>query len=238
VEVRAELAAAQGKAKPGPHVLLRVADTGTGIPADLLDRIFDPFFTTKPFGHGTGLGLSTALGIVRSHGGFITVNSEPGVGSEFGVYLPAHDPGKGTTADRLTAAVQPGRNELVLVVDDEVNIQTMLEMALTRKGYRVARVSDGLEAVAFFAERGAEVDVVVTDMMMPRADGLSTVRSLRTLRPRLPIVAISGVPGHRIELEALPAPRVRFLPKPFGVEDLLLLVREALDDSLSAKPPA
>jgi CheY-like chemotaxis protein len=114
----------------------------------------------------------------------------------------------------------------------------MLELALTRKGYRVARVSDGLEAVAFFAERGAEVDVVVTDMMMPRADGLSTVRSLRTLCPRLPVVAISGVPGHRIELEALPAPRVRFLPKPFGVEDLLLLVREALDDSPPAAPPS
>jgi two-component system cell cycle sensor histidine kinase/response regulator CckA len=238
VVVGAELAAAHGKSKPGPHVRLRVVDTGSGIPAELLERIFDPFFTTKPFGHGTGLGLSTALGIVRSHGGFITVNSKPGVGSEFGVYLPAHDPEKGAAGDRQAVAAQQGRNELVLVVDDEVNIQTMLEMALTRKGYRVAKVSDGLEAVAFFAERGAEVDVVVTDMMMPRADGLSTVRSLRTLCPRLPVVAISGVPGHRIELEALPAPRVRFLPKPFGVEDLLLLVREALDDSPPAAPPS
>lgn len=230
----------QAGAKPGPHVAIRVRDTGSGIPPALLEKIFDPFFTTKPVGKGTGLGLATVLGIVRSHGGFVTVESQEGVGSEFGVYFPAgasaveavtHDP------SRLSLL---GRGELVLVIDDEANIRTTLANMLRAHHYEVMVASDGVEGIATFVQHAKKMRVVITDLMMPVMDGTQAIRALRQLNPELPIIAVSGIATQRREVETNFGPHIRFLPKPFLAEKALSLVRELLDEPLAsagARPP-
>jgi PAS domain S-box-containing protein len=237
VHVDDKFASCQLNAKPGPHVLIRVADTGTGIPPEAIEKIFDPFFTTKPIGEGTGLGLATALGIVRSHDGFITVKSAPGAGSEFSVYLPAMASTAGTSADQTARQNRRGNGELVLVVDDEANIRTMVQRTLNNHGYETAGVSDGAEALKFVAGNGTNVRLVVTDLIMPNADGMQLVRELRHLHPQLPIVTISGTQGHRAEFEKLPPPRIRYLSKPFSIDDLLAVVHEALAEAATPQTP-
>lgn len=216
---------------PGPFVLLHVEDTGTGMAPDVVDRIFDPFFTTKEVGKGTGLGLSTSLAIVRSHGGFVRVSSEPGKGSRFEVFLPAM-PGLAPAAPSATAAELPrGHGELVLVVDDEAAVRRVTQRALETFGYRVLVAQDGAEAVAICAERRGEVDVVLTDMMMPVMDGPATIQALRTLDPRLRIVAASGIAsnGHVARVAAFGVRHV--LAKPYTTEAMLQVLRQVLAEA-------
>jgi PAS domain S-box-containing protein len=215
-------------ARPGRYVVARVADTGTGIPPEILDRIFDPFFTTKEIGKGTGLGLSTVLGIVRGHGGFVTVSSEVGRGTEFGVYLPAAEQAAAGPEGRGPRASDRGRGELILVVDDEAPVRTLMAAALEGHGYRVRTAREGNEALTLFARHRAEVRLVITDVMMPGMDGPATIRALRKLDPALPVVAASGL----AETPGPAGPRLGevqgFLPKPFTTDELLAAVREAL----------
>jgi PAS domain S-box-containing protein len=216
-------------ATAGGYVVVRVTDTGGGIPPEIADKIFDPFFTTKQPGEGTGLGLATVLGIVRSHQGFITVRSQPGAGCEFAVYLPAHTAAGQSGTDRPAQPKSRGRGELVLVVDDEAAIRTMMELALRSHGYQVLAAADGQAAKTLFAAHVAEVRLVVTDMMMPGLSGIETVRALRRIGPQVAVVAMSGDRGHRGELEKLGPPKIHLLSKPFTIDNLLTLVREALD---------
>jgi two-component system, cell cycle sensor histidine kinase and response regulator CckA len=217
-------ARAHPDARPGPYVQLRVADTGTGIPPAILDRIFDPFFTTKEIGKGTGLGLSTVLGIVRGHGGFLTVASEVGRGTEFTICLPAADTSATGPGEEEQPPECPGRGELILVVDDEASIRELARATLTAQGYRVQTAREGTEAVALYARLRTEVQLVLTDMMMPVMDGPATIRALRQLAPDVRILATSGLAV---------APAVgqadAFLPKPFAAHDLLAAVRQVLD---------
>ena len=213
-------------AKAGAYVVLRVEDSGTGMSADVLDRIFDPFFTTKGVGHGTGLGLSTSMGIVRSHGGFIRVYSEPGLGSKFNVYLPARaatsvDVGASASASELPR----GHGELVLVVDDEPAVRQITQLTLEAFGYRVLVAVDGTDAVAVYARRGDEIAVVLTDMMMPVMDGPATIRELRKMNPAVRIIAASGLDAnaHGVGLDI-----AHFLPKPYAADRLLTTLRDAL----------
>jgi len=158
-------------AKVGPYVVVTVTDTGIGIPSDILDRIFEPFFTTKELGKGTGLGLSTVLGIIKSHGGFINVYTEEGEGSQFKVYLPAQD-----TKELLEEAeleLPPGNGELILVVDDEAAIRDITKTSLESHNYKAITASDGIEAIALYAEHRDEISLVLTDMVMPSMDGLT-----------------------------------------------------------------
>lgn len=230
IQVDAAFASRQLEARPGPHVFLRVIDTGTGVPLEIIEKIFDPFFTTKPLGQGTGLGLSTTLGIVRSHGGFITVKSLPGTGSEFGVYLPALMAASRPKNDSARRDAFRGQGELVLVADDEPNIRTMIERALRNDGYETVCVGNGSEAVDFVSSRAMAVKLLITDMMMPTMDGMLAVRAIRQMHPRLPVVAITGAQGRRGELDQLPPPQVRHLAKPFSIDALLAIAREAIDD--------
>ena len=221
--------------KPGTYVVLQVRDTGAGIAPDHLDRIFDPFYTTKPVGQGTGLGLASVLGIVRGHGGFISVSSAVGIGTEFSVHLPArtHEPDPGV--DSPAQASPDGDNELILVIDDEASIRTTLLNALQRHGYRVVSAATGSEGVDLLQRHAKEVRLVITDIMMPGMDGIATIRSLRANEPQLPVVAMSGVPHQRAELEASFGPHLRFLQKPFAVDTILATLRELLHQK-SAPP--
>lgn len=228
VQVTADFAERHGSKRSGPHVCIRVKDTGSGIAPEHLDKIFDPFFTTKPVGQGTGLGLATVVGIVRGHDGLVEVSSEPGRGATFEVFLPAaHLPAEVPDGPTDRADVR-GNGELVLVIEDEEGIRSMLQRALSGRNFRVLVASDGAEALGIYAQNAAAVQLVISDMMMPVMDGAQTVRALRRLNPGLPVVAISGLPAQRAELEKCPGPRIRFLPKPFTSDDALALVGEAL----------
>jgi len=217
----------------GPHVKLTVEDTGTGIPPELQDRVFDPFFTTREVGEGAGLGLSTAASIARSHGGFLTLDSAPGRGTRVEVYLPAELPtdlGEVAVAESQEGPPR-GRGELILVVEDEDAVRAVVVQTLARFGYRTLEAANGADAVALFAQRRDEVDLVLTDMAMPILDGPSTIRILRSLQPGLTIVASSGrgASEHRLELAAQGV--VHFVSKPCTLRTLLSTLRRALDDA-------
>ena len=220
------------EAKPGPHLCLTVNDTGTGIPKEIQERIFDPFFTTKEPGKGTGLGLSTTLGIVKSHGGFIHFYSEPGKGSTFKVYLPANStPDAAVKVEQETAVPPRGQNKLVLVVDDEAPIRKLAQRVLERFGYRVLLAADGTEALSLYQTRRNEIDVVITDMVMPNMDGPATITALKAVNPKIKIVASSGMAPDGYEAAATRAGVRHFISKPFSAETMLY----TLDDALNGK---
>ncbi|HKO90960.1 MAG TPA: response regulator, partial [Polyangiaceae bacterium] len=204
----------------GSYVVLSVRDTGVGIRPEDLERIFDPFFTTKELDRGTGLGLSSVLGIVEGHGGFIEVDSQLGGGTEFEVWLPEY---QGATVEEPAGAAlrRPrGRGQLVLVVDDEPTVLDVLGASIGRCGYRVALASDGPTALRALDERG-EIAAVITDIAMPRLDGLRLAAEIRQRRGDLPIVVMTAAltPEHRASCVQLGV--VEFLTKPFRTETLL-----------------
>jgi two-component system, cell cycle sensor histidine kinase and response regulator CckA len=210
----------------GNYVLVTVTDTGMGIPPQLLHRIFDPFFTTKEVGKGTGLGLSAVMGIVKSHDGFLDVESEVGRGTRFRVYLPA-----------CTAAIQPptgeaelsnGRGELILVVDDELAIGELIKTTLETYNYQVLTARDGAEAIALYKEHQGAIGSVFIDMMMPVMDGITAVTALRQINPDLSVVAMSGLNSTEAVERAERFGCQQFLAKPFTTSDLLQALRTSL----------
>jgi PAS domain S-box-containing protein len=215
-------------AKPGRYVMILVRDTGTGIPPQVIDKIFDPFFTTKE--RGTGLGLSTSLGIVRSHGGFINIYSEPGTGTLCKVYLPALDNGVAAVEREVQSEPPPGKGELILLVDDEEPIRRITRGLLEASNYRVITASDGSEACVLYRENQAEISAVLTDMMMPVMDGAAAIRELRRLNPRLPIIASSGLAEAGKEQQARSLGAGEFLSKPYTAPRLLWALHELLRD--------
>jgi hypothetical protein len=211
----------------GPYVILTITDTGAGIPPECLDRIFDPFFSTKPRGQGTGLGLSTVLGIVHSHHGFILVKSKVGQGAQFLVYLPANLSKQIAPACKLEKPPQ-GSGELVLVVDDEENIRIMLRRALDHNGYRALLASDGAEALTLYSQNHDQVRAVVTDLAMPFMDGPDLVAALRQLNPQLKILTISGQLLVSEDGAMPPFQTEAFLSKPFTAGAFLKTLHELL----------
>ena len=223
-------AGAAGIATRGPHVVIAVSDTGTGIPRDLLERIFDPFFTTKPVGQGTGLGLSTVQGIVASHGGHIDVRSEPGSGSTFRVYLPARPDieHRDEDADVQSLRGLQGANQLVLVVDDESLIREMMRRSLQANGYRVLVADGGRGAIDLYRQTRERVDLVIADVWMPDMDGVALVRQLSRIDPNALVIAMSGMAESR-DLAMGTSPIVKdFLQKPWRTDDLLAMLQRTL----------
>ena len=223
-------AAMNPDSRAGSFVVVTVADTGTGIPPETLNKIFEPFFTTKEMGKGTGLGLSTVLGIVKSHGGFITVSSEPCQGSKFKVYLPANP----MDAAGKTASAQPhlprGNGELVLVVDDEESIRKVVQKTLERFGYRVILASNGAEAVSLYAARRQDIALVLTDMMMPIMDGPTLVMTLKAMHPQVRIIASSGMTTNEGVAKVEGAGVRHFVPKPYTTETMLKTIHQELTE--------
>jgi len=215
-------------AQPGSFACLRVKDTGTGIPPEIAAKIFEPFFTTKGVGQGTGLGLSTVLGIARSHGGFIRVASELGKGSTFELYLPAAMAAP-AELKRVSAPPWPhARGEGILVVDDESAVREVARQAMVEFGYDVITAGGGAEALRIFRARRPEIQLVVTDMMMPEMDGPRLVAALRAIDPAVRIVGITGA-GDQADMTGLDELALSaMLAKPFTIGDLLAIIRKAL----------
>ena len=215
-------------ATAGPFVCLSVADTGTGIPPEQIDRIYDPFFTTKEPGKGTGLGLSTVLGIVHSHGGFLQVHSQPGQGTEFLVHLPAADIPVETAILRSLPPVPRGEGQLILVVDDEENVRRVTRRLLERQGYRVVEAEDGAAGLVQYVTHLREVRLVVTDIMMPVMEGHTFIRALRRVDPGIPVIAASGQQPDQPWPDESFGGDVPRLDKPFDGRELLETVARLL----------
>lgn len=227
-------ACADPEAKPGVYVGLRVSDTGTGIPPEVLPRIFDPFFTTKEKGHGTGLGLATVFGIVKQHQGWVSAGNCQGSGAVFRVYLPAttrapeHPPTQETT-------LPPSKgNETIFVVEDEDSLRKSACMVLERHGYKVIQAPHGKEALRLFHQRTTATDLLLTDLVMPEGvSGQEVARQMRLLQPGLRVVFMSGYSLDTAGKQLSMASGKGFLQKPFEIGELLKIVRQTLDQPVA-----
>ena len=232
------------EARVGPHVDIQVGDTGSGIPDEIRHRIFEPFFSTKEADQGTGLGLTTVLGIVKDHGGFIGFTSAPGQGTTFDIHLPAQPehPAEGEL-DRISRSLPRGQGELILVVDDEPAILAAAERTLSRHGYQVIHAGDGVEGVAQFSNHGGAVRAVVTDIIMPLMDGTTLCRLLHRISPATPIIAFTGaLEGHAGQALAKTLGELgvrKILNKPHDAETLLTALHDVLHTGARAEdaPP-
>ncbi len=233
-ELTEEDAQLQPQARPGSFVRLRVADTGCGMDQATMSRIFEPFFTTKEVGKGTGLGLATVYGIVKQHSGWLEVASEVGQGTTFSVYLPAVGEAVETPAETAeTPDATPtatGGNEMILVVEDEPELRSMALQVLEGFGYRHLEAGSGPEAMEVWKSRADEIDLVLTDMVMPGSmSGYDLAKQLITSRPGLPVVIASGYSMEDISKELSGNKNISFVQKPYTLETLAQAIRVALD---------
>ncbi|MCJ7494829.1 MAG: ATP-binding protein [Deltaproteobacteria bacterium] len=215
--------------EPGPYLKLRVSDTGSGMPPEILSRIFDPYFTTKETGKGTGLGLAVVHGIVKSHRGAITVSSEPGKGTTFDIYFPRDDIIQAPSELERIEPLPLGGRERVLFVDDEKAIVDIGQKLLERLGYEVVGRTSSVEALELFRAKPESFDLVITDMTMPNMTGDKLARELMGIRPGIPVILCTGF-SERITEEKAKLLGIReFVLKPLVMKDLAKSMRRALD---------
>jgi len=235
IEIDENYAATTHNAKPGRYVVMKVTDSGCGIPNSMIGTIFDPFFTTKETGKGTGLGLSTVVGIVKSHNGFIEVDSEPESGSTFRVFIPTTgtfvpNPIESTLEFGPEESPLPpqGNGETILIVDDEPAILKVTTSLLSKNGYTVLTAGDGIEALTIYVKNSAEITLIVTDVMMPMMDGVNLTRALKKINPSVQVIAASGhtETSHKNDLRALGIQT--FLIKPFNNYQLLEAIHNTI----------
>ncbi len=215
------------EAEEGLYTVITVMDTGIGIPREIIDRIFEPFFTTKEVGKGTGLGLSTVIGIIKKHGGFVTVDSLHN-GTRFQVYLKAVQDAEAPTEEDLVSL--DGSGELILVVDDEQFIQDTIKTSLTFHNYKTMTASDGIEAIALYAQHQKEISAALIDIMLPEMDGLTAIRTMQKINPQVKIIANSGLISSS-KLAELTSIGVKFLSKPYTVKELLHTLQKVLKET-------
>ena len=212
----------------GRWVQLTISDTGRGMDRETQEHAFEPFFTTKPVGAGTGLGLSTAYGIVKQSDGYIWLYSEPGIGTTVKVYLPESD-GEASRSE-AAAPAEVASGETILVVEDEPVVRRLARMALEEVGYSVVEASDGGDALALLRRDGSAVQLVLSDVVMPGMGGQELARILRDHRPELPLLFMSGYQGEDVTDRGLLEPGAAFIQKPFAPHELARRVRALLDE--------
>jgi two-component system cell cycle sensor histidine kinase/response regulator CckA len=214
------------------YVLLEVADSGTGIPQEIIDKIFEPFFSTKEVGKGTGLGLSTVYGIVKQTGGFVFVESEMGKGATFRIFLPRHVPTEAELPAKadVKAGASPDLtgHGTILLVEDEEAVRAFAARALTSRGYRVLEAGTGAQALELMAQHRDEVALVVSDVVMPEMDGPSLLKELRKTAPHLRVVFMSGYAEEAFRKNLDENETFAFLPKPFSLKQLAQTVKDNL----------
>src|SRR3954469_21434569 len=224
------------------YVLVEVTDTGTGMPPEIVDKIFEPFFSTKEVGKGTGLGLSTVYGIVKQTGGFVYVDSEPGKGTTFRIFLPRHHPAQEVPPEPV--ATNGGANEAaaeakpradltgqgtILLVEDEEGLRSLNARGLRSRGYSVVEASNGIEAMEALEERDGAIDLVVSDVVMPEMDGPTLLKAMRARNPELKIIFVSGYAEDAFDKSVLREDeQFAFLPKPFALSALVQKVKETM----------
>ena len=219
-----------GSAKPGEYVCLSVSDTGTGMSAEVRQKIFNPFFTTKDPGKGTGLGLSTVQTIVQEHGGFINLESTPGTGTSFQVFLPGSNDSE-TKVEPASQQLPRGHGQLILIADDEQMVREIVKTALEAYDYRVITADDGADALSKFALNHSAIAGLVVDLEMPNSNGIACLQALRRINDRIPILLVSGVTAGERPLAQIEALGASFLPKPFNKTDLLTAIHQCLTHS-------
>lgn len=212
--------------KPGPYLKLSVSDTGHGIHPEAQDRIFEPYFTTKEKGEGTGLGLAVIQGIIKSHNGALTVESEVGQGSTFHVYLPIIQ--RNVTTDEVVSAPLPMGNERILLVDDEQPLVEIEKQMLERLGYTVTARTSSVEALALFKAQPNRFDLVITDIVMPNMTGEKLAEKLMDIRTDIPVILCTGYSEKFTREHASERGIQSFLMKPLVMQDLANTVRQAL----------
>jgi CheY-like chemotaxis protein len=224
------------ESRPGKFVEVTVTDTGSGMTPEVLGHIFEPFFTTKEPGRAAGMGLALVYGIVKAHGGWVTVQSEPNHGSTFRLYLPV---GEGGPA---AGEARPDRPEsrsggLVLVVDDEDMVRGLADVVLRRGGYEVLQAGGGEEALAIFSERAREIDLILLDYSMPGMTGLQVMREMQKIDPGVCVVFSSGYTRDSDTDQLLATGARAFVPKPYRPDDLVQTVRRVLQEQRGERPP-
>ena len=224
------------------YVRIDISDTGTGIPADIVDKIFEPFFSTKEVGKGTGLGLSTVYGIVKQTGGFVYVDSVPGEGTSFRIFLPRHRPeletqpeAQATNGAAKDAAAEPPKPRpdmtgqgTILLVEDEDGLRSLNARGLRSRGYSVIEAANGVEAMEALEEKDGAVDLVVSDVVMPEMDGPTLLREMRKRNPNLKIIFVSGYAEEAFDKSLPENEQFAFLPKPFALSALVEKVKETM----------
>jgi two-component system cell cycle sensor histidine kinase/response regulator CckA len=218
-------------ALPGEYALLTVTDTGVGMDKDTLDHIFEPFYTTKDIGSGTGLGLSSVYGIVKSHDGFMSCTSELQAGTTFQIFLPALPPEmRLNDSAEPYADTTPGGDETILLVDDEEFIRRLGQEALETSGYRVLKAQNGEEAVSIYATKSKAIDLIVLDISMPGMGGNKCLQKILSVNPKAKVVISSGYSLQGDLKESIELGAVAYLGKPFRMAELLKKIRQVLDD--------
>ncbi|MEH1838770.1 MAG: PAS domain S-box protein [Nostoc sp.] len=216
-------------AKVGHYIVISVADNGIGIPPEILDRIFEPFFTTKDVNTATGLGLSTVLGIIRNHNGFIKVSSNVDRGSKFDLFLPAVKATQIFSIEEMD--LPPGEGELILVVDDEAQIREIATIILKNHNYKILTASNGIEAIALYAQHKHQINAVLMNIMMPEMDGITAIRTLQKMNNQVQIIVCSGLNSMEVFTQAADANVQAVLSKPYTARELLQTLHHLFRDS-------
>jgi two-component system, cell cycle sensor histidine kinase and response regulator CckA len=218
---------------PGDYVMIKVTDTGIGICKENIARIFDPFFSTKDLGSGTGLGLSTVYGIVKQTGGFIFVDSAPSQGAAFEIYLPRYHATNGGFAARIDSAEEAALKDLtghgtIMLVEDDDPVRIFGARALRNKGYKVIEAKSGEAALDLIRNAEERIDLLITDVVMPRMDGPRLVREVREILPQIQVIFISGYTEDAFRQRLDSDSGIDFLPKPFSLKQLATKVRDVI----------
>ena len=217
------------KVEPGRYVLLSITDNGLGMEDEIIENIFEPFFTTKEKYQGTGLGLSTVYGIIKQHKGYVWVDSEPDRGTTFKIYLPVSKKGEFRSEEKKDAGATSPGSETILLVEDEKPIREMIKTLLTRQGYHVFSVANGGEAVGFVKKFTGEIDLLLTDVIMPGIDGQETARQVSKQFPNIKVLYMSGYSGDVISTRGILDTETDLLPKPFTKKMMSTKIRGLLD---------
>lgn len=235
VLIRSEQAAKYLLSKPGEYVLLAMSDTGVGMTPEVLARIFEPFYTTKEVGHGTGLGLAMVFGIVQQSGGFIHVESQPGAGSTFQIYLPAVSAELPEQRGTVPKGELSG-TETILLVEDEEAVRGLILSSLQRHGYHVLAAQDGPEALRIATAHQGALDLILTDVVMPDLSGPELAKQVHAAYPQAKLLFMSGYTDDAVVRHGLNEAEMAFIQKPFSPENLVQKVRQVLDERVPAAP--
>ncbi|HTZ17141.1 MAG TPA: PhnD/SsuA/transferrin family substrate-binding protein [Dissulfurispiraceae bacterium] len=217
-----------GYGLPGAYALVTLSDTGIGMNKDVMEKIFEPFFTTKEAGKGTGLGLAMVYGIIKQHGGFINVYSEPGEGTTFRIYLPSVQSNIEILSREIEQNPRPG-TEAILVAEDDNALRKLTDIVLTQHGYQVVLTCNGQEAIDKFIENKDALRLVVLDMIMPQKSGKEAFDEMRNVKPDIKCIFLSGHTADRIDKQSLEDKNIKLLLKPVSPKELLKQVRDLLD---------